>query len=189
MSRAEGTCSLSYEVHRVKELWKDVPGYEGLYQASSLGSIRCISRLNRNGDRVILEKVLKPWLCKGYPQVGIYKNGECKRFCVHLLVLGAFRGARPGDFDACHNDGNPLNNRSDNLRWASRTDNHADKKLHGTHRIGSGNQNAKLREFQISSIRDCARRGETHSSIARRVGVTRSCISQIVAKRSWSHVA
>jgi len=70
----------------------------------------------------------------GYQHVHLTKDGKKKNPGVHVLVLEAFVGPRPDEhFVGCHNDGDPSNNRLENLRWDSRANNGLDTVKHGTH--------------------------------------------------------
>jgi hypothetical protein len=69
----------------------------------------------------------------GYRYVHVAKDGKKKNPPVHVLVLEAFVGPRPDGTVAGHNDGNPSNNRVENLRWDSRANNGLDTVRHGTH--------------------------------------------------------
>lgn len=72
-----------------KEIWKDIKGYEGLYQVSNLGRVRSMDRYDslkhfRKG------RILKQQLFRGYLYVGLSKNGKVKYCRVHRLVAEAF---------------------------------------------------------------------------------------------------
>lgn len=126
------------------EIWKDIPDYEGYYQASNLGRIRSVNRVSRvthNDVAVSMkEKILKPWKVMRHKnknklaqmQVDLSKNNKAKAYSVHRLVLLAFRGIPQKGMVGCHNDGNPANNELSNLRWDTMQANEADKKSHGT---------------------------------------------------------
>lgn len=115
------------------EQWKPIPGYEGIYEVSAQGRVRSIDRLDARGRR-IRGRVLKPETNRyGHLQVGLWSGGEkCKAY-VHRLALLAFIGPPPEGMEGCHNDGNPSDNRLENLRWDTRSANMLDKVLHGTH--------------------------------------------------------
>lgn len=121
------------------EEWKDIPGWTGEYQASSLGRIRSLDReiTYPNGKLFSRKgKILSGSVNNsGYRAVSLFRNQTEKRFTVHSLVLMAFVGPRQGGMQACHWDGNRLNNRLSNLRWDTVESNHADKKRHGTNRV------------------------------------------------------
>lgn len=128
---------MTTQFHRQQpEEWREIPGYEGFYEASNRGNIRSLPReltAPRGGTYIRAGKVLKPWtLANGYLQVGLYREGKHKARTVHSLVLEAFAGPRPSGAEVCHNDGNKVNNNVDNLRWGSKSENAIDRTLHGT---------------------------------------------------------
>lgn len=123
------------------ETWKDVPGYEGLYSVSDLGRVRAEARtvvftdvrssspIVRNRKQMILSA---PINSGGYPTVGLYRDGDCENFSVHVLVLTAFRGPRPAPdgetrrYEALHFNDIKTDNRLCNLRWGTVSENKLD---------------------------------------------------------------
>lgn len=106
------------------EIWKDIPGYEKLYQVSNFGRVKSLNREvnNRRSKRegVILKtRVLK----YGYLSVGLSKNGLRKNYLVHRLVWSAFKGTIPDDMEINHIDQNPQNCHLDNLNLLNHRDN------------------------------------------------------------------
>lgn len=82
-----------------KEIWKDIKGYEGLYQASNLGRIKSVERkspMPRNGEnqyRRRRELILKPSIDKyGYYHVKLYNNGEIENIVIHQIIWKVFNG-------------------------------------------------------------------------------------------------
>ena len=99
------------------EIWKDVKGYEGLYQVSNQGRVKSFKRYP-NG------KVLKATPnSRGYKQVRMYFNGESYYEKVHVLVAQEFIGERPEDLVIDHIDDNKLNNNVNNLRYVTQKEN------------------------------------------------------------------
>lgn len=90
-----------------EEIWRDVVGYEGLYQVSNIGRV----------VRTENKRLLKLDDTKGYFYVGLYKRGKQKRFCVHKLVADAFLDNKLGQIRVTHLDGNTLNNNVENLAF------------------------------------------------------------------------
>lgn len=95
------------------EIWKDIAGYEGLYQISNYGNIR-----NSKG------RLLKYYENhKGYYKVGLNKNGKNSKFRVHRLVAQMFI-PNPHEYPQVnHIDGNKQNNNVTNLEWCTNTEN------------------------------------------------------------------
>lgn len=72
----------------MEEIWKDIEGYEGLYQVSNLGRVKSMGNGNSNRSKEIIMKQTKNM--KGYPMIILCKEGVCKGFSVHRLVATAF---------------------------------------------------------------------------------------------------
>lgn len=105
------------------EIWKDIKGFEGLYQASNLGRIKSLERIDALGRRV-KEKILKPWIThKGYYQVHLHKNSIEKKYLVHRLVWIAFNGQIPEGYEINHLDERPVNNALSNLSLVTHKEN------------------------------------------------------------------
>ena len=118
------------------ERWKPVNGHEGIYEVSSHGRVRSVDRtVNYSNGRVrhIKGRVRCATLDRyGYPIVDLWKQGKGQTRTVHSLVAEAFVGPRPDGMQVCHNDGDPTNNRVDNLRYGTHSDNMLDRVRHGT---------------------------------------------------------
>jgi len=113
----------------VLENWRAIPGQPG-YEASDQGRVRSIDRMIADG-RFLRGRVLKLWTAGAYHYVGL---GRSAKRGVHRLVALAFIGPPPSPkHEAAHWDGNPLNNRASNIRWATRSENEQDKRRHGTY--------------------------------------------------------
>lgn len=114
----------------MQEIWKDIPNYEGLYQASNKGQIRThkdkVTYTKRHGKRHWKQRVLKPKSKNsiiGY-RVTLWKDGKGKDYLVARLVGTTFlENLIDTNMTINHKDGNRLNNHVDNLEWLSRADN------------------------------------------------------------------
>jgi hypothetical protein len=106
------------------EIRKNIPGYEGLYQASIEGRIRGLDRKDSRGRRVH-GKIKEPVRHKaGYLYCMMYdSDGRNKNCTVHSLVASAFLGRRCHDMVIDHIDNNKGNNRPENLRYVTQTEN------------------------------------------------------------------
>jgi hypothetical protein len=118
----------------VKETWKAVAGYEGLYEVSDMGRLRSLDRTDSRG-RHRTGRVLTPRASGAYGHVAfdLYVGGVPRRVTAHALVLETFIGPRPAGMEGCHNNGAPTDNRLANLRWDTTSENHRDSVRHGTH--------------------------------------------------------
>lgn len=97
-----------------REVWKDIPGYEGLYQISNIGNIRSLN-YNQTGK----VQRLKLDTHKGYKKLCLYKNGRKKSHRVHRLVALAFI-PNPNNLPYInHKDENRANNCVWNLEWCT----------------------------------------------------------------------
>ena len=104
------------------EEWRDVIGYEGLYQVSNLGNVKSLERTvwNGKGYRVIKEGILKAGKNgRGYLYVILFKGGKSKPCTVHRLVAEAFLENPENLPDVNHKDENKENNCVENLEWVS----------------------------------------------------------------------
>ncbi len=75
---------------------------------------------------------------RGHRVVSLFDGNKKKSFYTHRLVLEVFRGACPSGMECCHGNGNPQDNRVENLRWGTRSENVLDSVRHGTHKGGLG---------------------------------------------------
>ena len=113
-----------------KEIWEDIPNYEGYYKASSTGRIKSIAREICRSDGVILpikERIMKQRINRnGYYIVELSKSGNTKTFEVHVLIASAFIGyksKRDSGMVCDHIDNNSRNNRAENLQIITRREN------------------------------------------------------------------
>ena len=116
---------------------------------------------------------------RGYLAVALRHDGKTIRALVHHLVAEAFIGPRPVGFDVCHNDGVLLHNQASNLRYATRSENLADREAHGTSQRGERNPAAKLTNSQAEELRRRRARGEHLRPLALHFGITESAVSRI----------
>ena len=106
------------------EEWKDIKGYEGIYQVSNFGRVRSVERkvrANICGFRIVKEKILS--MCKsknGYYTVVLSKSGKNKSLSIHRLVAKEFIDNPKQYKEVNHKDENKLNNCVENLEWCNR---------------------------------------------------------------------
>lgn len=174
------------------EIWKDILGYEGYYQVSSMGRVRGIDRLNVKG-KPLEGRVLKPAISMNYKCVALMKNRNHKTHKVHSLVCEAFLGKRDKGIECNHINGDKLDNRVENLEYCTRTENilHARKVLERkmiSGCIGEKHGCSKLRNEDIINIRLLYSEGVLQIELARMFNVRQTSISNIVLRKSWRHI-
>lgn len=108
------------------EIWKDIPGYEGLYQVSNFGRVKSLKRIDSLG-RISKETILKHDINKkGYFRVCLYKNNRIKQ-SVHRLVAKSFLGV--SDLQVNHINGNKNDNRLENIEYVTNRENQSHRFL------------------------------------------------------------
>lgn len=134
-------------------------------------------------------RVLKPKKARGnYDSVALYCNAQSRYFMNHRLVLEAFVGPCPDGLEACHNDGNPQNNKVNNLRWDTRESNMSDKLIHGTSRRGKPRTWVSRAELTLDEVKEILKRyenGEKIRQLERVYEVSYDTIRNIVRGISW----
>lgn len=163
----------------MNEIWKPIPGYEGLYEASTFGRVKRVPhyvKFSNGSIRFYPERIHIPQKAtSGYFHVTLTKNRKRKTVLLNRVILMTFCGLRKG-YDANHKDENPLNNRLDNLEWATRKENcnygNRNKKISASkkgkdtakcyERIGEKNPNsikvyALNKDMTINAVYSCIR--------------------------------
>lgn len=122
----------------MSEEWRDVPGFEGYYQASNFGKVRSLDRVVTYGNGKKYSKhgrELRPATKKnGYLQVMLNVQGVTTSWTMHKLIAYTFLGPRPPGMQVCHYDGDPQNNHVGNLRYDTPKANSQDLLRHGRNR-------------------------------------------------------
>lgn len=159
------------------ERWAAIPGWEGLYEVSDFGQVRCLKRHR------VCARVLTPSAAGlGYRKVQLVHHERREHRYVHELVLTTFVGPRPEKQECAHGNGQRDDNRLVNLRWDTRSGNHADKNAHGTACVGERHGRRKLSLAQVVQIRAAQ---EPPKVLAQRFGVGLAQISRIRSGGNW----
>lgn len=107
-----------------EEIWKEIDGYNGAYMISNLGRVKSVARYSLQ-NHLLPERILQPCnIYKGYLDVILSKNGKRKHEKIHRLVAKAFVPNPRNLNEVDHIDTNKSNNRWDNLRWVTHSENH-----------------------------------------------------------------
>lgn len=126
----------------------------------------------------------------GYHKVILCDGPDKRRYArVNILVLEAFVGPRPEGHNSAHRNGIRDDNRLSNLRWATQSDNCADKQACGTAQRGETANNHKLTENAVREIRRRHEAGETGKSLAKEYGMSVAGICAAIRGKTWKHVA
>lgn len=107
------------------EVWRDITGYEGLYQVSNFGRVKSLKRKINHPyrSRNVKEKILKSTVDRnGYLHINLYKNGNKKFATIHRLVATTFLNEEKY-MEVNHIDGNKTNNNIKNLEWCTKSEN------------------------------------------------------------------
>lgn len=174
------------------EVWKDIPGYEGIYQASTLGRIRSLNRTDctgRSRDGWVMSCIRNR---DGYYSIKLSKQGKGISYLVHRLVAMTFI---PNDENLPlinHKDENPSNNCVANLEWCDYKYNANYGKM--THEFRSRNVSRenhprrKLSQKQVDEIRYKNQNRTSRSitaQLAKEYGVGVTQIRNIISYRQW----
>lgn len=162
----------------MKEEWRDVVGYEGLYQVSNLGRVRRM----HSGRRDLPPTVLKPRKIStsrrktNYLSVNLCRESKVRSYQVHRLVAQAFIPNPENKPQVNHIDGDPSNNNVKNLEWCTQKENirHAFYKIHGS--IGFLHEAVQI---------ECIETGKIYPSIAeacRDIGVRHASLQRALSE-------
>lgn len=171
----------------MEEIWKDIIGYEGLYQISNLGNVKSLPRKHSPKN-----KILKPSLNnKGYLIIKLCKNKKHNQKKMHRLIASAFIPNPENKPQINHIDCVKTNNSIPNLEWCTAKENivHAEKNKLLYHPTGSDQWMSKLSEKDVLNIRlEYSSRVFGYNKLAKKYNVSRMTIRDIIKRRSWTHI-
>lgn len=174
------------------EVWKDITGYEGLYQVSSLGRVKSLERVvffgkDKSIERLKKESFINPFVNnKGYFVVDFNVNGLRTKHLLHRLVAEEFVDNPFNKSEVNHKIPIKSLNTIDNLEWFSREENvfHSIESKCCDNNYGERHYNSKLSDKDISNIIELYSSGNyTQRNIAEIFGVHQSYISAIVNRK------
>ena len=176
----------------VNEEWRDLPGFEGLYQVSNLGFVRSLDRCLLRSDgrfctyRGRVLSTFQGTTCN-YKSVLLSKEGVPSKHMVHRLVAIVFLGLDPNsEMEVNHKDGNRHNNRASNLEVVTHQQNIDHSVATGLKDdYGEKHVHAKFTNQQAEEIRQMWRRGVLQKDIAEMYGVHKQTICSIVNYKTY----
>lgn len=171
----------------MEEIWKDIIGFEGLYQFSNLYRVKSLPKRGSH------KEYLEPCTDKmGYPRITLRKDGRYHVRKIHRLVLEYCIGVCPSGMECRHLNDIKTDYRIENLKWGTPSENQQDSIRNGTqytgdHR-GTKTHNAILIDENIPEIKKLIKQGVILKIIAKMFGVSRQCITDVKFNRTWSHI-
>lgn len=175
------------------EVWKDIPGFEGIYQVSDLARVRSLDRVTK-GRKIKGREIFSSLRSDGYRNVSLWKEGKQTTKTLHKIVALTFIGPRPPGLYVCHENDDKTRNIAERLRYDTPTGNSQETIRLGTHpRLGSDqsgekNGNVILDEIKVKEIRRLLDDGYKMKAVASKFGVSYSLIKRINRRELWDHV-
>lgn len=166
----------------MKEIWKDIPDYEGVYQVSNLGRIRSLDRYIKRGKSGFFKEGQIQKLQNngnGYLYKQLKHEGRYRNFYIHRLVLMVFIGERPDGMVICHKDGDTTSNNLNNLRYDTPLENNIDQFRHGI-------EKGKLSNDDVLKVRKMYKDGYKTKEISEFFNVGKWVVQRINKGENYS---
>lgn len=172
-----------------QEIWKDIPGWEGQYQASDHGRIKSLerdvwipssSRSKTGFYRCQKEKILSPRKAHGYLNITLWKDSKSYHYSVHVLIAMAFLGHKRGELYINHIDGNKHNNHVDNLEIVTCKENVQHALATGLRKYGFDNGSNVLNRKQGKEALQMRKERHSLQQIADHFGVSIQAIQNTI---------
>ena len=166
----------------MNEIWKDIQGYEGVYQVSSLGRVKSLKRYGRKED-----KILRLWFdSHGYYQVDLRNDGKRKLSLVNELVAKAFIPNPENKPQTNHKNSIRSDNRVENLEWCTSKENviYSFKEGNRVAMKGEKNGGHKLKENEVTTIRELKSK-YSQAELAKKFRVSVITINRIIRGAAW----
>lgn len=169
----------------MRERWKPVAGFVGLYEVSNLGRVKSLKKPGNYKERILVP------LRGEYLNVVLVDGTRRKVMRLHRLVAQHFLGAKPGQGHVHHKNGNKHDARAANLRWVTPRENQLDAYAKGLKTsLGENNSRAVLTEREVRLLRFLKAKHPDLSStvVASFYGLHPQTILEMWRMRRWKHV-
>jgi hypothetical protein len=168
----------------MEEIWKDIAGFEGLYQVSNLGNVKRLF-----SKRVLKERLIGRNIDRyGYVKRVLSKDGKMYFFTEHRLVAMSFINNPNNKATVNHKNGIKTDNRVENLEWCTNEENMKHAIENGLKdQKGIKHHKCKLTEEQVLEIRKIGF-SQTRTSLSKKYGVSRTNILGIIRGNFWKHI-
>jgi len=167
--------------HVVPDHLKPIPNHPGYY-ADAAGDIW-------SARQTVVKRLKSRIGPHGYRNLTLSLGNKLTQHSVHALVCSAFHGVKPDGMCCRHLNGDPLDNRAENLTWGTTTDNAADRRKHGNEYHGEKHHNAR---FNLDAVRVMRNLYDVQKWSACRIAkcfdVQLSVIHSILKRKSWKHI-
>lgn len=195
-----GDCYFNNDIKDFKnEIWKDIPNFEGFYQASDMGRIRS---LDRNIHKKVKEKIfdtsrsgrvfrLRYKKSRRYISIRLSKNGKTNSYALHRLIAITFI-SNPDNFPQVnHINGIKSDNRAENLSWTNNSENvkHAISMGLNKSVVGENHGSSIFKNEDVLEIRELYSTGNySYREIAEKFKVKTGRIFEIIKRKTWKHI-
>ena len=169
----------------VNEIWRDIKGYEQLYQKSNFGTVKSVDRISKhsNGDLKLKGRLLKSIKHSGgYLQVFLSKNGKVKRYYIHRLVVEHFLPNPDNKPCIDHINADKSDNRVENLRWVTHKEN-SDNQITKTKHIKKLKEKLSKPIIQFTLTGELIKKWNSIRDVERELGIDNSSIIRCCKNR------